>query len=60
MGVKLKASAGMVYTNGEVFGSAVDLGASDDINNWYEISEEEAEKIKEERSKADGLLLNSG
>ena len=51
MGIKLKASAGMVYTNGEVFGSAVDLGASDDIKNWHEIPEEEADKIMEERSK---------
>lgn len=46
----------MVYTNGEVFGNEIELAVSDSPDNWYEITEEEAEKIQEERSKADGLL----
>lgn len=49
----LKALEGMVYTNGEVYGNEIELAVSDSPDNWYEITEEEAEKIKEERRKAD-------
>lgn len=47
----LKALKGMVYTNGEVFGNEIELAVSDSPDNWYEITEEEAEKIQEERNK---------
>lgn len=45
----IKASKGMVYTNGEVFANEVELAVSDLPDNWYEITVEEAEKIQNER-----------
>ena len=44
---KLIASIGMVLTNGEAFGTTIYLGINDDASNWYEITEEEAEKLQE-------------
>ena len=46
---ELQADEGMVLTNGETFsdvGGPIYLGALDNINNWYEITEAEAEEIK--------------
>ena len=57
---KLIASEGMTLTNGEVFGKEVYLGRNDSPENWYEITDEEAEKIEDERNKTDELLSNSG
>lgn len=57
---KLIASEGMTLTNGEVYGIEVYLGRNDSPENWYEITDEEAEKIQEERNKTDELLSNSG
>lgn len=57
---KLIASECMTLTNGEVFGIEVYLGRNDSPENWYEITDEEAEKIQEERNKTDELLSNSG
>jgi hypothetical protein len=42
----LIAKEGYVYTNGETFSGVVRLGINDNINNWYEITEEEAEKMQ--------------
>lgn len=49
--IKLKASEGMILTNGEVYGKEAYLGCNDKPDNWYEITVEEAEKIQEERNK---------
>lgn len=57
---KLIASEGMTLTNGKVYGKEAYLGCNDSPDNWYEITDEEAKKIQEERSKADELLSNSG
>ncbi len=46
--VKLVATEGMIYTNGESFGRTVFLGTGDNPDNWWEISESEYEKILEE------------
>ena len=44
----LTADSGMKLTNGETFGSVVRLGIYDSENNWYEITEEEAQRRIEE------------
>ena len=45
--VKLIAEEGMTLTNGKAFGKTVYLGCTDSPDNWYEITDEEAEKLKE-------------
>jgi hypothetical protein len=47
--IKLTASEGMTLTNGEAFGKEIYLGSSDDADNWYEITDAEAEKIQAEK-----------
>ena len=42
----LKADEGMTLTNGEAFGKVVYLGINDSMNNWHEITNEEAEELK--------------
>ena len=42
----LKADEGMTLTNGEAFGKVVYLGINDSMNNWYEITDEEAEELR--------------
>lgn len=44
----LTADSGMKLTNGETFGAVVRLGIYDSENNWYEITEEEAQRRMEE------------
>ena len=48
---KLIATEGMTLTNGEVFGKEVYLGKNDKVENWYEITDAEAEERKNEVSK---------
>ena len=48
---ELKASEGMVLTNGEAFsdvGGSVYLGKNDSAENWHEITDAEAERIQAE------------
>lgn len=47
----LKAEEGKTLTNGEAFGKVVYLGKNDSADNWYEITDEEAEKLQEEELK---------
>lgn len=56
---KLTAAEGMVLTNGDVFGKEVYLGKGDSPDKWYEITEEEAQKIQDGRNETDELLLDS-
>jgi hypothetical protein len=42
----LQADVGMVLTNGEAFGVIVYLGNNDSVDNWHEITEEEAERLQ--------------
>lgn len=62
--VKLKtitASEGMVLTNGKAYGTSITLGANDNENNWYEITEEECQSLIAEQEKLEKLaLLESG
>ena len=45
----IKASDGMMLTNGEVFASSVRLGDWDSADNWHEVPREEYEaKIAEQ------------
>lgn len=42
----IKADEGMVMTDGNAFGTTVYLGKYDSIDNWQEITEEEAERLQ--------------
>ena len=42
----LQADEGMTLTNGEAFGKVVYLGINDSMNNWHEITDEEAEELQ--------------
>lgn len=44
----LTAREGYVYTNGETFSTVIRLGIYDSADNWYEITEEEAERLHSE------------
>ena len=44
--IKLTASDGMTLTNGETFGKTIYLGSNDKAENWYEISDAEAEELQ--------------
>ena len=47
---KLDPSEGMKLTNGtDIADGSVYLGVGDSADNWYEITEEEAEKIRAEK-----------
>lgn len=53
---KLTASIGMVLTNGEAYGTEIYLGVNDSQDNWWEITQEEYNKIlEEEEAKANVL-----
>lgn len=43
-----KADVGMKLTNGETFVDIIYLGKNDSIDNWHEITEEEAERLQNE------------
>ena len=43
--IELKASEGMLLTNGEVTSDVVFLGKADSPDNWWEIPIEEAESF---------------
>lgn len=49
--VKLVADEGMTLTNGDAFGKEVYLGKNDKAENWYEITDAEAEEIQAEIEK---------
>ena len=42
----IEADEGMVLTDGTAFGVIVYLGNNDSIDNWHEITEEEAERLQ--------------
>lgn len=44
----IEADEGMVLTNGTAFGVIVYLGKNDSVDNWHEITEEEAERLQNE------------
>ena len=43
---KLTAAEGMTLTNGEAYGKEVYLGCNDSAENWYEITDTEAEELQ--------------
>lgn len=51
---KLKASEGMILTNGEAYLDPVYLGVNDTADNWHEISMEEYASILEAEESRDG------
>ncbi len=54
---ELKPSKNMRLTNGtDIAKGSVFLGVGDSVDNWYEITEEEAQRIETERSVDNGLL----
>ncbi len=46
----LIAKEGYVYTNGETFSTVIRLGKNDSVDNWHEITEEEAERLQNEKT----------
>ena len=52
----IKASDGMMLTNGEVFASSVRLGDWDSADNWHEVTMEEYENILQEQLREEGGL----
>ncbi len=44
----IKASEGMMLTNGEVYALEIDLGNWDSPDNWHEIPIEEYERLMSE------------
>lgn len=42
----LKADEGMTLTNGEAFGKTIYLGINDSVENWHEITNEDAEEMQ--------------
>ena len=58
--IKLSASEGMILTNGEAYGTEINLGSGDCPDNWREITKDEfeeemkdAETANEEATEAD-------
>lgn len=51
--VKLTASEGMTLTNGETYSKRVYLGINDSAYNWWEITDEEADRQREQFLHAD-------
>lgn len=47
----LIAEKGFILTNGQAFGSGVELGRVDKAENWHEITEEEYQEILKEQEK---------
>lgn len=45
----LTARKGYVYTNGETHSTVIRLGINDSVDNWHEITEEEAERLHNEK-----------
>lgn len=55
--IVLKPEEGMRLTNGiDIAEKDVWLGVGDSLENWYEITEAEYERIEEERKKENELL----
>lgn len=48
--VKLTAGEGMTLTDGENLGKQVYLGKNDSLENWREITDEEAQKFREKKA----------
>ena len=58
--MKLYASMGHLLTNGEIYGSIIDLGNKDNEENYYEITIEEYEEIlKQEEMLANGDFIEN-
>lgn len=50
---KLIAGEGMVLTNGEAFGKTVYLASGDDGSAWHEVTEAEAERLRDANEEAE-------
>ena len=52
----LKATEGMILTNGETYGRVVYLGSGDRPDHWWEITEEEYQKRMEAEAETEVIL----
>ena len=49
----LYADEGMLLTNGEIFGQEIYLGVGASVDDFYEITEEEAKRIQKEAAETE-------
>ena len=49
--IKIEADEGKILTDGTTYGSVIFLGAGKSANNFWEITQEEYDKIMEEQEK---------
>ena len=54
--IKLTASEGHVLTDGENYGRVVYLASGDEGEKWYEIAEEEYEKILDSQAACNYII----
>lgn len=54
--LKMKATKGMILTNGETYGRVVYLGSGDRPDHWWEITEEEYQKRMEAEAETEVIL----
>lgn len=54
--IKIEADEGKILTDGETYGLIIFLGANRNIDEFYEISKEEYEKIMEENLKNEYII----
>lgn len=54
MKITIRADEGKWLTNGEIYGKTISLAVDVSVNDFYEITEEEYNKIQEESSNIGG------
>ena len=52
----IKATEGMIYTNGETYGEKIFLGTGDSPDNWWEITKAEYQSMIENSLPTDGVV----
>ena len=56
---KLTAAEGMTLYNGNAFGKEVYLGKNDSPENWWEITDAEAQRLQEEEAALENEALSN-
>lgn len=56
---KLTAEEGMTLYNGNAFGKEIYLGKNDSPENWWEITDAEAQRLQEEEAALENAVLSN-